>query len=398
MLKSCPKEEAFGIKMEELMKQALSAELQEMTGGDEGHPVDLATYDNDETTTEEELIQIIKKEPNEKPLSVRDCVANPSIVEEESESESLEIEQHTDPDQRHSLPQPNKTQNQESADDNGGDTSDRLNLPTSVPDPATPEPERPVKQALNEPVHMDLEATYQETLVDTKTASTTKNVYYTSVECKSCQITFNDNYGFRRHLNHVHPHDRDQIVAHLQKTSCENYCSGRSLRARCTSTPTPLQPPPTSLHKRNTKCNVQFKRQFRANLKLKHLKTIPLPEKYEKPAVDIRCRFCQEGGWKESEYRVHLLQRHSRELNLLSEKIADSNSERLKEAEATTSSSTAHSTGSTSNRSFSATSDSPTTTDPDIIILDIPYDPIQDISENQRRTYQFFQNYMLDIS
>lgn len=81
MLKLDPKDEAFAIKMEELMKQALSEELQEMVDGDEGQPVDLATDDNDETITEEEMIQLVKKEPNEKPLSLRDFAVNPALVE-----------------------------------------------------------------------------------------------------------------------------------------------------------------------------------------------------------------------------------------------------------------------------------------------------------------------------
>lgn len=81
MLKLDPKDEAFAIKMEELMKQALSEEIQEMTDEDEDPPVDLATDDNDDTITEEEMIQLVKKEPNEKPLSVRDLVANPALAE-----------------------------------------------------------------------------------------------------------------------------------------------------------------------------------------------------------------------------------------------------------------------------------------------------------------------------
>lgn len=82
MFKFDPKAEAFAIKMEELMKQALSEELQEMIDEDERQPVDLATDDNDETLTEEEMIRIVKKESNEKPLSVKDFAANPVSVEE----------------------------------------------------------------------------------------------------------------------------------------------------------------------------------------------------------------------------------------------------------------------------------------------------------------------------
>lgn len=319
-----------------------------------------------------------------------------------SESEPLQIGQHAESDHPSNLRQPSPTQSQDNLQDNRRDSSDQQNPteptftplpPANAPDMTTPEPERPVEQAPNEPVRMDLETIYQESLVDTKPTSRIQGVGYTSTECKSCQITFNDNYGFRRHLNHVHPHDPPaQTETNNQDISHENHGSGRSLRSR--SRPTPSLSPPDALQKKNPKHNVKFKQQFRANLKLKHLKTIPLPKEYEKPTVDIKCRFCQKGGWEESEYRLHLLERHSRELNPLSKQIADSNSDRLKETEAATSSNTA----STSSRPQNAANDSPTTTDTDITILDIPYDPIKDISENQRRTYQFFQAYMLDIS
>ncbi|KAK4511478.1 uncharacterized protein ATC70_012693 [Mucor velutinosus] len=395
MLKLDPKDEAFAIKIEELMKQALSEELQEMLG-DEGQLVDLATDDNDETITEEEMIRIVKKEPNEKPLSMQDFATNSLTVEQEPESEPLENAQYVEPDHCHNFRRPSQTQSQENAEDNDGDASEQQNPAATVPDMTMPEPERLAERVPNEPACMDLEAIYQETLVDTKPTSTTKGVDFSSVECKSCQITFNDNYGFRRHLNHLHPHDPDHIERNNEYTSYVESDSGRSLRSR--SRPTASSSTSYALHKKNPKCNIKFKRQFRANLKLKHLKTIPLPETYEKPAVEIQCRFCQQGGWKESEYRVHLLQRHSRELNPLSKQIADSNSERLKETEVTTSSTAAKNTASTSNKLSVATNGSPATTDPDIIMLDIPYDPIKDISENQRRTYQFFQNYMLDIS
>lgn len=312
----------------------------------------------------------------------------------ELESELLEFEQHSDSDYGHTLLQSSQTQRHEDVQYNEEDASDP---PVTESDAPVPEPEPTIEQEPNEPVRMDLEAMYEETLIDTKSALIAKGEYYTSVECKSCQIIFNDNYGFRRHLHHVHPHDCDQTVASNEDIPQENSNIGRrSLRSRFIPAQSPS--PPKALHKKNPKCNVKFKRQFRANLKLKHLKTIPLPEIYEKPEVDIQCRFCKKGGWKESEYRVHLLQRHSRQLNPLSKQIADSNSERLKETEATTSSTAANNTTSTSNRPSTATNDSPTTADPDIIMSDIPYDPIKDISENQRRTYQFFQNYMLDIS
>ncbi|KAL9543712.1 hypothetical protein MBANPS3_007988 [Mucor bainieri] len=408
MLKLDSKDEAFNIKMEELMKLALAEELQDMTDReDEDQPVDLVSDDNDETMTEEEMIQMIKKEPREKPLFVKDFVAHPTpiAVEDESESESLEMEPQTDPNHQHYLFQSSQTQSKEDTkDDDEANSSDRRSPPASVPDTTTTlEPKQPVQQVTNEPVYIDLEAMYEEMQVDTKPTSTTiKSVYYTSVECKACQITFNDNYGFRRHLNHVHPHDPEQALPQNRNTSQpegSTTSTRRSLRFKSVSTPVPRPTPSNALQKKNPKCNVKFKRQFRSSLKLGHLKTIPLPEKYEKPVVDIQCRFCQKGGWKESEYRAHLLQRHSRELNPLSKQIADSNSERLKETEATTSSATTNSTASTtSNRSSNAAKNSPATADPDITMLDIPYDPIKDISENQRRTYQFFQNYMLDIN
>lgn len=322
-----------------------------------------------------------------------------------SENEPLQLRQHAELDHQSNLRQPSQTQGQNNPQDSGGDSSNQQNPtepvatllpPANAPDIITPEPERPVEQVPNKPVRMDLETIYQETLVDTKPTSRRKGIDYTSIECKSCQIAFNDNYGFRRHLNHVHPHDPALAETNNQGTSLENHGGGRSLRSG--STPTPSPSPPDALHKKNLKYNVKFKQQFRANLKLKHLKTIPLPKEYEKPIIDIQCRFCQKGGWEESEYRVHLLQRHSRELNPLSKQIADSNNDRLKETEAAASSTATNNTASTSSRPWNAANDSPTTTDTDITILDIPYDPIKDISENQRRTYQFFQTYMLDIS
>lgn len=84
MFKLDPKDEAFAIKMEELMKQALSEALQQVTDGDESHPVDLATDDTDTpvTITEGETIQIIKKEPNEKPLFLKDFVSKSATAEE----------------------------------------------------------------------------------------------------------------------------------------------------------------------------------------------------------------------------------------------------------------------------------------------------------------------------
>lgn len=84
MFKLDPKDEAFAIKMEELMKQALSEALQQVTDGDESHPVDLATDDADTpaTITEGETIQIIKKEPNEKPLFLKDFISKSATAEE----------------------------------------------------------------------------------------------------------------------------------------------------------------------------------------------------------------------------------------------------------------------------------------------------------------------------
>ncbi|EPB87934.1 hypothetical protein HMPREF1544_05225 [Mucor circinelloides 1006PhL] len=388
--------------MEELMKQALSEALQQVTDGDESHPVDLATDDTDTpvTITEGETIQIIKKEPNEKPLFLKDFVSKSATAEEvEPEVEHLEIEHNCEPGHRYSLRRSSKTQNQPDIGNNKGDSTDPQSLvelalptftqyvPATVPDMTMPETDPPVDETQNEPVRMDLEAVYQETLIDKKLTFTTKDAYYTSVECKSCQITFNDNYGFRRHLNHVHQRPFGLIQADNEIISPQETGSGRLLRSSLKTTP---------FSKKTPKCNVKFKRQYRASLKLKHLKTISLPEEYKKPTVNIQCRFCKHGGWKDYEYRIHLVQRHSKELSPLSKQIKDSNNERLKEAEANSSSTT--SASSTSAMPPNASNDSPTTTDPDVTILDIPYDPIKDISENQRRTYQFFQTYMLDIS
>lgn len=66
------KEEAFAIKMEEIMKEMLSTEAFEQlaTTPEPEFAVDVNTITS--SITEEDMIRIIKKEPNEKPLLVED--------------------------------------------------------------------------------------------------------------------------------------------------------------------------------------------------------------------------------------------------------------------------------------------------------------------------------------
>lgn len=63
------KEEAFAIKMEEIMKEMLSTEAFELATLEPEFVTDDNTIN---PIPEEDMIRIIKKEPNEKPLLVED--------------------------------------------------------------------------------------------------------------------------------------------------------------------------------------------------------------------------------------------------------------------------------------------------------------------------------------
>ncbi|CEP12718.1 hypothetical protein [Parasitella parasitica] len=109
------------------------------------------------------------------------------------------------------------------------------------------------------------------------------------------------------------------------------------------------------------------------------------------------CRFCKMKGWTESGYRLHLIQSHSLELDPLAQQIVTSNIDRTNVIGYAPAPSAIPSNVDTLT-ACSAPGTSHPTVHSDDRMLDTTYDPIVDISENQRRTYHFFQTYMLDIS
>lgn len=292
--------------------------------------------------------------------------------------------------------------------------SKQVSPESNIPEPTIPvrtlrpKPTTIPEQSSSEHSDLDFESVQndKDSVIDVKPIFKKSTIDYISIHCDICGISFNDNFGYRRHLNHMH--QTNNLVAVSEELSSSSEHVNPEISSSSPSPP-PLTPP----LKRQT-CNLKFKRQYRANLKLKHIKsTLSIPESHSKSF--IQCRFCKKEGWTESEYRRHLIQKHSTKLNSLAKQITDSNIERIKDATAaatnllnTTSllnTTNSFRSGLIPNSTITNAdtltlpneNDSPMT-DSDISILDIPYDPIPDISENQRRTYNFFQTYMLDIN
>lgn len=276
--------------------------------------------------------------------------------------------------------------------------------PTIQENNLRPEPITIPEQSSSEVIDLDFEPFQHDksSIVDVKPIVKKPTIDYISTHCDICGISFNDNFGFRRHLNHMHKTNNLAAVSEELNSSSEPV--EPEIPSSSSSSPSP---PPV---KRQT-CNLKFKRQYRANLKVKHINsTLSIPESHSKSS--IQCRFCKKEGWTESEYRQHLIQRHSTELNSLTKQITDSSIERIKDVAAAAAATTnlLNTTSAFTSRLISNSTITNADTlalpnendslmaDPDISILDIPYDPIPDISENQRRTYNFFQAYMLDIS
>lgn len=282
------------------------------------------------------------------------------------------------------------------------------------PESTIPESTAPVRTSRPKPTtipeqssseHNDVDFEFyqndKDSVVDVKPVFKKPTIDYVSIHCDICGISFNDNFGFRRHLNHMHQ------TNNLETVSEELNSSSEPVDPEISSSLSPSPPPLTPPLKRQT-CNLKFKRQYRANLKVKHIRSsLSIPESHSKSS--IQCRFCKKEGWTESEYRHHLVQKHSTELNPLTKQITNSNIERIKDAAAAASNllntTDAFTSGLIPNSTITnadtlalPSENESSMTDPDISILDIPYDPIPDISENQIRTYNFFQAYMLDIS
>ncbi|KAI8647099.1 hypothetical protein BD408DRAFT_439591 [Parasitella parasitica] len=352
------KDETFTIKMEEIMKQVLSSEAfqHKLASGGE-----FAMKINSDTTiiNKEE----IKMEPNEKPLFIGDSgSSNSAILSKDTENRYCLRSQ--------SLPRRNSNKH------------------------LTKEQTTTIKPIISKPILVEPDfpkskAPKSTTSVFTLPKGNTNGIILIpwksvldseSIHCHTCEIIFNDNFGFRRHLDHVHQHS----------TEVSDDASRSSSTAKNES--------PHCLVQRKHACNMKFKKQYRANLKPKHLKSFAFPESYPESPIHVQCRFCKMKGWTESEYRLHLTQSHSLELNPLAKQIADSNIDRIKDIGYAAEPSNILTNVDTLTASLASSASHPSVTDTDIRLLDTSYDPIVDISENQRRTYDFFQTYMLDIS
>ena len=150
-----------------------------------------------------------------------------------------------------------------------------------------PEPTTIPEQSSSEVIDLDFEPFQndKDSVVDVKPIVKKPTIDYVSTHCDICGISFNDNFGFRRHLNHMHQ------TNNLAAVSEELNSSSEPVEPEIPSSSSP-SPPPV---KRQT-CNLKFKRQYRANLKVKHINsTLSIPESHSKSS--IQCRFCKKEGW-----------------------------------------------------------------------------------------------------